>query len=110
MYYIVVILSVLTASLAQMLLKKGATQQHDSFVSEYLNPWVIGGYTLMGISLIANIFAMSHGIQVKEVGIIESLSYLFIPTLSFLCFKEQIGWRKIGAVGVIMTGIIVFFL
>jgi uncharacterized membrane protein len=110
MYYLVVILSVLIASFAQMFLKKGAAQLHGSFLGEYLNPWVIGGYTLMGIALIANIFAMSHGIQVKEVGIIESLSYLFVPTLSFFCFREQIGWGKIRAIGVIMTGIIVFFI
>ncbi len=109
MYYIVVILSVLTASFAQMLLKKGASQTHDSFIGEYLNRWVIGGYALLGLSLVANIFAMSHGIQVKEVSIIESFSYLFVPLLSLLFFKERIGWRKLGAIAVIMAGITVFF-
>ncbi len=109
MYYIIVILSVLIASFAQMLLKKGASQSHSSFIGEYLNRWVIGGYALLGLSLVVNIFAMSRGIQVKEVSIIESLSYLFVPLLSFLFFKERIGWRKTGAVAVIMAGIFIFF-
>ena len=109
MYYIIVILSVLIASVAQMLLKKGATLPHESFIGEYLNRWVIGGYALLGLSLVANIFAMSHGVHVKDVSIIESLSYLFVPLLSLLLYKEKIGWRKIGAIAVIMAGIVIFF-
>ena len=66
-FYGLVILSVLLASVAQMLLKKGASLPHGSFLKEYLNPWVIGGYALMGVSLLMNVFAMSRGIQVKEV-------------------------------------------
>ena len=110
MYYIIVILSVLIASFAQMLLKKGAALPHESFIGEYLNHWVIGGYVLLGLSLVANIFAMSRGVQVKEVSILESLSYLFVPALSYICFKERISWRKIGSILVIIVGICFFFL
>jgi drug/metabolite transporter (DMT)-like permease len=109
MYYIIVILSVLIASFAQMLLKKGAALPHESFIGEYLNRWVIGGYALLGLSLIANIFAMSHGIQVKDVSIIESLSYLFVPLLSLLLFRDRIGWRKWVAIAVILAGVFLFF-
>ena len=35
--------------------------------------------------------------------------YLFVPFLSWVFFKEQITWRKAGAIGVIMVGVIVFF-
>ena len=56
-----------------------------------------------------NIFAMSHGVKLKEVSIIESLSYLFVPLLSFLIFKEKLTWTKIVAISVIIVGIIVFF-
>ena len=45
----------------------------------------------------------------KEVSIIESLSYLFVPLLSWLFFKERITWQKAGAIAVIMTGVVVFF-
>jgi drug/metabolite transporter (DMT)-like permease len=108
-YYIFVILAVLAASGAQMLLKKGASISYPSFIKQYLNPWVIGGYAIMGASLLLNVFCLAHGIMVKEIGGIESLSYLFVPLLSWLFFKERITWRKVGAIAVIMVGVVVFF-
>lgn len=109
MYYLLVIVSVLAAAGAQMLLKQGAKQQYSTFLRQYLNPWVIGGYGIMGCALLLNIFCLSHGVQVKEVSIIESFSYLFVPLLSWLFFKERITWRKAGAIMVIMVGVVVFF-
>lgn len=110
MYYIFVIVSVLAAAGAQMLLKQGAKKQYSTFVRQYLNPWVIGGYGIMGASLLLNIFCLGHGVQVKEISIIESLSYLFVPMLSWVLFKESITWKKTGAIAVIMVGVIVFFI
>ena len=109
MYKLLVIFSVLAAAGAQMLLKQGARKHYPSFWRQYLNPWVISGYGIMGTSLLLNIFCMSHGVQVKEVSIIEALSYLFVPCLSWLFFKEKITWRKVGAIMVIMIGVVVFF-
>lgn len=109
MFYLIVIANVFMAAIAQMLLKKGASLSHTSFIKEYMNPWVIGGYALMGISLLVNIFAMAHGIQIKEISIIESLSYFFVPMLSLWLFKETITKRKIAAIAVIIIGIVVFF-
>ena len=110
MYYLIVVFSVLAAAGAQMLLKQGAKELYSSFWRQYLNPWVIGGYGIMGASLLLNIFCLGHGVQVKEVGIIESLSYLFVPYLSWLFFKERITWRKATAIAVIMVGVVVFFI
>lgn len=93
-----------------MLLKQGAKKQYPTFIRQYLNPWVIGGYGIMGASLLLNVFCLSHGVQVKEVSIIESLSYLFVPLLSWMFFKEKVTWRKAGAIVMIMTGVMVFFM
>ena len=93
-----------------MLLKQAARKQFPSFVRQYLNPWVIGGYGIMGCGLLLNVFCLSKGVQVKELGGIESLSYLFVPLLSWLFFKEKVTWRKAGAIAVIMAGVVVFFL
>ena len=109
MYKLLVIVSVLAAAGAQMLLKQGAKKQYASFWRQYLNPWVIGGYSIMGASLLLNIFCLSHGVQVKEVSTIESLSYLFVPLLSWLFFKEKITWRKAGAILIVMVGVAAFF-
>ncbi len=110
MYYLLVILSVFAAACAQMLLKQGAQQNHVGFWRQYLNPWVIGGYAIMACSLILNIFCMSRGVQVKEVSVIESLSYLFVPTLAFFLFREKITLRKGFAIALIITGLICFFI
>ena len=110
MYYLLVILSVFAAAGAQMLLKQGARQSYIGFWRQYLNPWVICGYAIMACSLILNIFCMSRGVQVKEVSTIESLSYLFVPVLAFILFRERITWRKSIAIAIIMTGVIVFFM
>lgn len=110
LYYILVILSVFAAACAQMLLKQGARRNYAAFWRQYLNPWVIGGYGIMACSLVLNIFCMSHGVQVKEVSVIESLSYFFVPVLAFLIFREKITWRKLAAIAIIISGVILFFL
>ena len=110
MYYLLVILSVFAAACAQMLLKEGARRYSGNFLRQYLNPWVIGGYSVMFGSMVVNIFAMSRGVQLKEMSIMESLSYLFVPCLAFVCFGERITCRKAIAIGVIMTGVIIFFI
>ena len=109
MYYLFVVFSVLAAAGAQMLLKQGAKKEYAPFWRQYVNPWVIGGYSIMGASLLLNIFCLSQGVQVKELSIIESLSYLFVPVLSWFFFKEKITWRKACAIAVIMAGVVVFF-
>lgn len=109
-YYLLVVFSVFCAAGAQMLLKQGAKKEYPSFWRQYLNPWVVGGYGIMGASLLLNIFCLSRGVQVKDVSIIESLSYLFVPSLAWFFFKERISWKKAGAIVVIMIGVVVFFI
>lgn len=109
-YYLLVLFSALMASAAQMLLKRGANANYPSFWRQYLNPWVISGYGILGLSLLLNVYCMGHGVLVKEVSIIESFSYLFIPVLSWALFKERIGWKKLGAIAVIIAGVVCFFL
>ena len=60
-------------------------------------------------TMMMNIFAMSRGVEVKEVSIIESMSYLFVPILSFVIFKERLTWRRVCAMAIIIVGVVVFF-
>ena len=109
-YALIALGVVFVASCAQMLLKQGARQAYSPWWRQYLNGWVIGGYTLMFAAMIANIWCMHQGLQLKELSIIESMSYLFVPTLSWLLFEERINLRKGVAIGIIIIGVIVFFL
>ena len=110
MYILLVIIVVFAASGAQILLKKGAMKEYSPLWRQYVNPWVFGGYVIMGLSLLLNVFCMGHGIQAKEVSTMESISYLFVPYLSWIVFKEEISWRKAGSVALILIGVVVFFL
>lgn len=110
MYYLSVILAVFASACAQMLLKKGAQVHYDSFWRQYLNFWVLSGYAIMFGAMAVNVFAMSRGVMVKEVSIIESLSYLFVPILSFLIFREHLSWQKMLVVALIIVGVIIFFI
>ena len=110
MYILLVILAVFAAAGAQILLKKGALKEYSPLWRQYVNSWVLSGYAVMGASLLLNVFCMAHGVQAKEVSTIESLSYLFVPCLSWFFFRERLSWRKAGAIAVILIGIIVFFI
>lgn len=109
-WHLVVLGSLLIASLAQMALKKGAMNKYDSFFREYLNVWVIGGYALMFLSMVIDIWAVSNGVLVKELSTMESCSYLFVPLMSCLFFGEKISLRKFGAIVLILAGVVVFFI
>lgn len=110
MFYVLAVFNVFIAAVAQMMLKKSAAQKHSSFIHEYLNPWVIIAYMLMGVSLVSNIFAMSRGVLLKELGVVGSSSYLFIPVMSAVCFKEKFRKKKIFSIALIFFGSVVFFL
>ena len=109
-YALIAIVVVFTAACAQMLLKQGARQNYTPWWRQYINGWVIAGYTLMFATIVANIWCMHRGLLLKELSIIESLSYFFVPALSWLLFKEHITRRKGIAIGIIIIGVIVFFL
>lgn len=109
-WHLIAILSVALAALAQMALKKGASKHYDNVIREYLNIWVAGGYAIMFAVLMLDVYCISKGVKVKEISSIESFSYLFVPALSFCFFGERITLRKAGAIALIITGTIVFFL
>lgn len=109
-YYLIVVLGVLLASVSQILLKKSAEEEHTSVITEYLNARVISGYALLALSLGLDLWAMHFGVLAKEVSSIEALSYLFVPVLSWFVFKEKISKSKAFAILLIMAGVIVFFI
>lgn len=78
MFYALALFNVFVAAVAQMLLKKAAVTPH--IVREYLNPWVIGGYSLMVFSLVSNVYVLSQGVLLKELGtfFVHPLTYTLI--------------------------------
>jgi drug/metabolite transporter (DMT)-like permease len=74
-----------------------------------MNWRVILAYVIFFCSLLINVTAMSHGLNLKELSVLEASSYLFVPLLSYLILKEKIGLRELGAMFLIFFGILVFY-
>ena len=110
MTYFFVILGILSCSLSQLLLRKSAKAVHVSKVFEVLNPMVIIAYAVFILALLVNIWAMSRGVQLKEIAMLESLGYIFVPLLSWLFLKEVLTKRMIFAISIVISGLIVFYL
>ena len=110
MMYLFVVFGILACSFSQLLLKTSANKLHRGIIREFLNPLVIIAYGVFLGSILINIWAMSQGVQLKEMAILESLGYIFVPLLSYFFLKEQIAKRTAIAIIFIITGIIIFYL
>ena len=110
MVYIIVVLGIFACSLSQLLLKSSANHPHKSRIYEIVNPWVIVAYMIIFVALLINIWAMGRGLQLKEIAVLESLGYIFVPLLSYLFLSEDITPKTIVAVIIIIIGLIIFYL
>lgn len=108
-YYLFMFGSVILASISQILLKISAKKTHSSFLKEYLNVFVISGYVLLAGSTLTTIAAY-RGIDFKNGPIIESLGYILVMVLSYFILKEKVTKRKLIGYGLILAGVVVFYL
>lgn len=74
-----------------------------------LNWRVIFAYAIFFGALFINITAMSNGVNLKDLPILESLGYVFVPLLSFVILKEKIEQRTIISILCILIGIYIFY-
>lgn len=104
----ILVLSVMVASISQILLKKSALRPHVSWLREYMNVQVISAYLLLLMSTILTILAY-RGITYKNGIMIDATGYIFIMVLSFLFFKEKITRKKLIGNVLIVIGLIVYY-
>lgn len=102
-------LSVSVASVSQILLKKSAMKTYASIVREYVNPFVIGGYGLLFLSMLLTIYAYS-GMDYKNGPVIESFGNVIVLVLGCFFLKEKLSLRKLLGIGCIMLGMAVFYM
>ena len=108
-FFLLMILSEFIASTSQVLLKLSAQKQYPNFVREYLNALVIGGYTLLVISMMIGIFCYD-GLGYMGVVVMEPIAYIIVMFMSRLIFKEKFVPSKIVGMILIISGIVVFYL
>lgn len=107
-YYILLLASVIVASFSQILLKKSALKTYSSVWREYVNPWVIIGYSMMVLSTLLTVLAY-RGIDYKNGPVIDSIGFLLIMIWSRIFFAEKITKKKIIGNLLILAGIFVFY-
>lgn len=109
LYACVLLIGVLISAISQVMLKKAAQQQHDSWLNEYLNPLVIGAYILFFGTTFLSIIAYK-GIPLSMGPILEATSYLYVTFFGVTIFQEKLNKRKILALLLIIGGIAVYAL
>lgn len=98
--------SVFIASCSQILLKKSAVQDHDSFIKEYLNSYVIIAYIMFFIGTLITIISYKT-IPLSFGLILESAGYIFVALLSYIFLKETLNLKQISGLLLILIGILI---
>lgn len=102
-----ILLGTFLASVSQVILKKAAMQKHETILSEYLNPLVIGAYSIYLITTLLSVLAY-RGIPLSMGPILESTSYAYVTFFGVRIFGERMTRRKWIALALIVLGIAVY--
>jgi uncharacterized membrane protein len=115
MVYLLVLVSVVAMSGAQLLLKKGLLQvggyPHNLselgsfFLRAYTSGYVISAVILTIVTALAWILALSKA-ELSRIYPFMALSYVFVALFSFLVFKEDVGLLRWAGIGVICFGVL----
>ncbi|MBO6218698.1 MAG: EamA family transporter [Treponema sp.] len=106
-YIAILIFSVFISAFSQVLLKKSALKTYSSFLREYINFYVIPAYGIYFLAVFLDLLALRK-VPVSFVPVAEASSYVFVLLFGKIFFNESFSKRKIIAMILIMTGIIVF--
>ncbi len=106
-YVLLLLFSVFISAISQILLKKSALEKHSSWIREYLNVKVISAYFLFFCAVLIDLIALKF-IPVSFVPVIETSSYIFIILFSRIIFQEKISIKQYLAIGLILTGILIY--
>lgn len=106
-YILIFILAVCISSISQILLKKSANIERKSKIAEYINIHVISSYGLLFTSTLLTLYAYKE-VKLSTGIVLETLSYILIPVLSYFILKEKIQKRQVKGIVLIIVGILVY--
>ena len=107
LYAMIMLIGVFISSIAQVLLKKASQKKYDSVLKEYLNAPVIIAYAIFFSATLLSVFAY-RVVPLSMGAILEATGYIYVTIFSVSIFKEKIDGKKLVALGLIITGIIVY--
>lgn len=104
---IVMLVCVGISGFSQILLKKSAIKTYQNKIQEYVNPYVISGYSLFLICTIVTVFCYKY-VPLSLGVVLESAGYIFVPVLSFIFLKEKLTTRQIVGILIVIAGVILY--
>ena len=113
--FMIILLSVLLNSAAQLFLKKGSSVVSEVSLGEGLikavfkifSHWqILGGLACYGLSVGVWIFALSR-VDVGKAYPMLSIGFIVTVLAAYLFFGEPLGVRKILGVGLISIGVLI---
>ncbi len=107
LYACVLLVGVFVSAVSQVMLKKAAMKTYPSKIKEYLNPMVIFAYAIFVGTTFLSIIAY-RGIPLSMGPILEATSYIYVTFFGVKIFKEKLNGKKIVALILILTGIVVY--
>lgn len=109
-FYIAVFLfGLFLSAISQVMLKKAALRTYPTKLREYLNPLVIFAYIIFFGTIFLSIYAYRE-IPLSMGPVLEATSYIYVTIFGVTIFHERIGPRKLLALALILSGIIVYSL
>lgn len=101
------LLSTLLSSISQAMLKKAAMRDYKNLYAEYLNPLVVGAYSIfLGCTLLT---LYSYKVVPLGLGaVLEATGYIYITIIGVLVFKEKLTVSKVCALGFIVLGVLIY--
>lgn len=99
-------MSILVVVLSQLLLREGARDSRSPLAA-MLAPRTIAGYALMGVVVLAMIFALQK-IPLRTGTAWNSLVFILTPLAARVFLKDPLSGRMVGGALLIVAGIVVF--
>ena len=107
LYAGILLLGVLISSISQVLLKKSAQRQYDSWIKEYLNVRVALAYVLFFGTTLLSVYAYK-GVPLSWGPLLESTGYLYVTFFGVTIFHEKLNGRKVLSLLLIVLGIAIY--
>lgn len=106
-YSLIYLIGVIISSFSQILLKKSADVNNESFIKTYLNWRVIFAYSIFFLAMIISLISYKY-IPLTFGPVLETTEYIFVALLGYFILKEKINKSKLIGLILIIAGVVVF--
>lgn len=107
MNWIIMMLSVFLASIAQIPLKKSAIRSENIDARYFVNVNTATGYAMMFIASLLSFWSIRK-LGIQTAAMIETTGYVYVIIIGRFVFKERFTIRSLLACAFIIGGIIIY--